>query len=99
MIQLDGDVLAEEVAWATLPDDIDAAGNNLEEEKSDDIEEVIRFKKPQLARHLRPLYIKAYIDGKPISRVLIDGGDIMNVMLLGILRKLGKTLGTLKRPI
>ena len=42
-------------------------------------------------RHLRPLYIKAYIDGWLISRVLIDGGAIMNVMPVGILKKLGKT--------
>ena len=42
-------------------------------------------------RHLRPLYIKAYIDGWLISRVFIDGGTIMNIMPVGILKKLGKT--------
>lgn len=34
--------------------------------------------------------MKVYIDGKPIGRVLVDGGAIMNVMPIGILRKLGK---------
>ena len=34
--------------------------------------------------------------GRPISRVLIDGGAIMNIIPIGILRKLGKTQNDLK---
>ena len=79
-IQLDGDVLAEDAAQATLVNDTYAAGDHLEKKGKDDIEEVIRFEKPQLARHLKPLCIKVYIDGRPISQVLIIGGAIMNVM-------------------
>ena len=44
----------------------------------------------------RPLYIEAYIGSRLISRVLIDSGAIMNVLLLGISRKLGKTHRDLK---
>ena len=41
--------------------------------------------------------MKAYIDGRPISRVLVDGGAIMNVISIGILRKLGKIEKDLKK--
>ena len=65
-------------------------------EKPTDEEEVIKLEKPQLVMHLRPLYVKAYIDGRIISQVLIDDGAIMNVVLVGTLRKLGKTQKDLK---
>ena len=71
----------------------------MEKKEKDDTEEVIEFEKSQLVRHLKPLYIKAYIDGRLISRVLIDGGAIMNVILIKILRKLGKTQMILERLI
>ena len=77
--------------WATLAKDTEEIKEGLQLEKSNDEVEVIKFKKPQLARHLKPLYIKTYIDGKSINQVLIDGGAIMNVMPVGILRKLSKT--------
>ena len=48
---------------------------------------------------MKPVYIKAYIYGRPISRALIDGGAIMNVMLIGILKKLGKSKKDLQEMI
>jgi hypothetical protein len=36
------------------------------------------------------LYIQGHIDGKPISRMLIDGGDVVNLMSYTIFRKLGR---------
>lgn len=99
LIQLEGDVQAKDAIWATLAEATDTVGKDLEKEKSDNKEEVIRFEKSQLARHLRPLYIKTYIDGRLISQVLIDGGTIMNVMPLEILRNLIKTQSTLKGQI
>ena len=88
-----GDVLAEE---ATLVEDEEVVGIYSLIEKPNDKGKVIKFEKPQLTRHLRPLSIKAYIDGRPISRVLIDSGAIMNVIPVEILRKLGKTQKDLK---
>ena len=38
------------------------------------------FKQRNKARHLKPLSIKAYVNGKLMSRVLIDGGVVLNVM-------------------
>ena len=95
-LQLEGDVLVEKATWATLAEDKELVDKDLLIEKSNDEGEVIKFEKLQLARHLRPLYIKAYIDSRAISRILIDGGTIMNVMPVEILKKLGKTQNDLK---
>ena len=56
--------------------------------------EEIRFKKWTKARHLRPLYIKAHINGKPISWVLIDGVAVLNVKPYSTVRKLGRVIKT-----
>jgi hypothetical protein len=49
------------------------------------------FKKPEASsQHLKPLYIRGHIDGKPISRMLIDGGATVNLMSYSVYKKLGK---------
>jgi hypothetical protein len=50
----------------------------------------VMFKKPKSSQHLKPLYVQGHIDGKPISRMLIDGGAAINLMLYSIFRKLGR---------
>jgi hypothetical protein len=51
-------------------------------------EEVV-FEKPEdSSQHLKPLYIQGRIDGKPISRMLIDGGAAINLMSYSIFKKL-----------
>ena len=45
----------------------------------------------EMTRHIRPLYIKAHLNGKPISRVLIDDGSVMNVIPSRTLVMLGRT--------
>jgi hypothetical protein len=40
------------------------------------------FKKPEEScQHFKPLYIQGHIDGKPVSRMLVDGGASVNFML------------------
>jgi hypothetical protein len=49
------------------------------------------FKKPEeSSQHLKPLYIWGHIDGKPVSRMLIDGSAAINLMLYSIFKKLGR---------
>ncbi|GKV13734.1 hypothetical protein SLEP1_g24718 [Rubroshorea leprosula] len=57
----------------------------------------IIFEKPEerMARHIRPLYIHAHLDGMPINRVLVDNGAAVNVLPTCILHKIGKFLGDL----
>jgi hypothetical protein len=49
------------------------------------------FKKPgESSQHLKPLYIQGHIDGKPVSRMLIDGGAVFNLMPYSVFKKLGR---------
>jgi hypothetical protein len=48
------------------------------------------FEKPEeLSQHLKPMYIRGHINGKLISRMLVDGGTAINLMSYSIFRKLG----------
>jgi hypothetical protein len=47
------------------------------------------FKKPEeLSQHQKLLYVQGHIDGKPISRMLIDGGTAINLMLYSVFKRL-----------
>jgi hypothetical protein len=47
------------------------------------------FQKPEeSSQHLKPLYIWGHIDGKLISRMLIDGSAAVNLMSYSIFKKL-----------
>ena len=48
------------------------------------------FNKPVKHRHLKALYVKGFIDGKPMSKMLVDGGASMNLMPYTTFCKLGK---------
>jgi hypothetical protein len=49
------------------------------------------FKKPkESSHHLKPLYIQGHIDGKPISRMFIDSGAVVNLMPYSVFKKLGR---------
>jgi hypothetical protein len=51
------------------------------------------FKKPEeSSQHLKLLYIQGHIDGKPISRMLIDSGAAVNLMPYSIIKDLGKNV-------
>ena len=40
------------------------------------------FEKPKedKYRHLKPLYVKGFVDGKLMTKMLVDGGAIVNLM-------------------
>ena len=44
-----------------------------------------------MTKQLKPLYITVHMDGCPVSRVLVDNGDALNVMPITMLKVLGKT--------
>lgn len=50
------------------------------------------FEKPEEEdrRHLRALFMKGFIDGKPMTKMLVDGGAAVNIMSYAVLRKMGK---------
>jgi hypothetical protein len=52
----------------------------------------IVFQRPKDSEnHLKPLYIQGHLDGTPISRMLIDGGAIINLMSYSLFKKMGKS--------
>jgi hypothetical protein len=51
----------------------------------------VMFEKPEeSSQHLKPLYIRGHIDGKLISRTLIDGSAAVNLMSYTMFKKLGR---------
>jgi hypothetical protein len=52
---------------------------------------VAMFKKlEESSQHLKPSYIRGHIDGSPTSRMLVDGGATVNLMLNFVFKKLGR---------
>ena len=49
----------------------------------------------EMKKHIRSLYVRAHFNGKPVSKVLVDNGSVVNVMPLRMLRALGKSIGDL----
>jgi hypothetical protein len=51
----------------------------------------VMFETPEeLSQHLKLLYVRCYIDGKPISRMLIYSGAAVNLMPYSVFKKLGR---------
>ena len=51
------------------------------------------FEKPEdeKRQHHKALFLKGFIDGKPVTKMLVDGGAAVNIMPYVMLRKLGKS--------
>ena len=50
------------------------------------------FDKPIKHRHWKALYVKGFINGKPMSKTLVDGGASVNLMPYTTFCKFGKGL-------
>ena len=53
------------------------------------------FDKPVKHRHLKALYMNGLVDGKPMNKMLVDGGAFVNLMPYTTFCKLGKGPGDL----
>jgi hypothetical protein len=93
-----------------LPNEFMALANQVvQEEASPDINEAEQFglmtqlvlakqatfDKPAKNRHMRPLYLRGYVNGKPLTKMFVDGGAAVNVMPHTTFRKLGMGPGDL----
>nr|ABF97755.1 retrotransposon protein, putative, unclassified [Oryza sativa Japonica Group] len=54
--------------------------------------EQVIFEKPEGIenRHLKPLYVNGYVNGKPMSKMMVDGGAAVNLMPYATFRKIGR---------
>ena len=57
----------------------------------------IKFEKWTKARHLKPCYIMAHMNGKPINKVLVDGEAVFNIMPYSTVEKFRKSHRDLKK--
>nr|ABA93663.1 retrotransposon protein, putative, unclassified [Oryza sativa Japonica Group] len=56
------------------------------------------FEKPDESnRHMKPLYLNGHVDGKPVSRMLVDGCSAVNLMPYSLFKKLGREDDELKK--
>jgi hypothetical protein len=93
-----------------LPNEFMAPVNQIvQEEVSPDIDEAEQFglmaqlvlakkatfDKPTKNRHMRPLYLRGYVNGKPLTKMFVDGGAAVNVKPYTTFRKLGMCPGDL----
>ena len=47
------------------------------------------FEKPEgPVKHLKPLYVRGHINGKPVTRMMVDGGAVVNLMPYSVIKKL-----------
>ncbi|KAL2500186.1 Uncharacterized protein Adt_25736 [Abeliophyllum distichum] len=80
-----------EILHVNLVQEVDSKEDNQEVE-IETIEKVI-FRRPtvKLTKHLRPLYVKALVNGIPVAKVLIDNGAAINTILSRMIKKFTKT--------
>jgi hypothetical protein len=55
-----------------------------------DTRETMFKKSEESSQHLKPLYMRGHIDGKSVSKMLIDSGAVVNLMPYTIFKKLGR---------
>lgn len=51
-----------------------------EEQDDESAKRVLTKPSEGMSQHLRPLYISAHFDGKPLPRVLVDNGAAVNLL-------------------
>ena len=88
-----------------LPAEFRAPRYEQEESDEEELEEAVAqltlqsqqaiFDKPSQHRHLKALYMKGFVDGKPMMKMLVDGGAMVNLMPYTTFCKLGKGPGDL----
>jgi hypothetical protein len=52
--------------------------------------EAMLEKPEESSQHLKSLYVRGHINRKPISRMLIDGGTVVNLMPYSVFKKIGR---------
>ena len=56
---------------------------------------ILEKPKEKSYKHMKGLYLKGLIDGKPVNRMLVDTGAAVNPMSYSVLRRLGRSAADL----
>ena len=89
------DLVEVEGKHQTIEEDVGHSGVTIESSKECRPLKVI-LEKPlvEMTRHIKPSYV-AHLNGRPVSKVLIDNGSTLNVMSLRMLRTLRRSINDL----
>jgi hypothetical protein len=49
--------------------------------------------------HMKPLFVRGHLDGRPVGRMMVDGRASVNIMPLVVLKQLGHIDADVKRTI
>ena len=90
------DLVEVERKHPTIKEDMSNDGVTIESSKECKLRKVV-LEKPsmEMRRHINPLYVRAHLNGRPVSKVLIDNGSAVNVMQLKMMRALGRNINDL----
>ena len=90
------DLVEVEGKHPTIEEDVGHAGVTIESFEECRPQKVILEKTfVEMTRHIKPLYVRAYLNGRSVSKVLTDNGSMVNVMPLRMLRALGRSINDL----
>ncbi|KAM2554430.1 hypothetical protein TB2_018551 [Malus domestica] len=92
---LDGDVVTDEathVDFVTTPEDESTNDNDKLKTALD-----ILFPRSSSTnlQHLKPLYVTAHIEGYPISKIFVNCGATVNIMLVSVMKALRRSIDEL----
>ena len=88
----------DEPVWATLSSnghrgDVSTGSNHtIPVERRREVTKTFDPIPAQAPAHLKPLFVKAHVNGKEMDRVFVDNGAVFNIMPLRTLRKLGRSV-------
>ena len=90
------DLVEVERKHPTTEEDVSHGGVTIESSEEYRPQKVI-LEKPsmEMTRHIKPLYVRAHLNGRPVSKVLIDNGSMVNLMPLRMLRALVRSINDL----
>ncbi|XP_059627256.1 uncharacterized protein LOC132270060 [Cornus florida] len=64
----------------------------IEENNPMKLKKIVLEKPPYgMTQQLKPLYIRVLVEERPMARVLVDNGLVLNVVLVNVMRMLGKS--------
>ena len=92
----EGDLVEVEGKHPTTEEDVGHGGVTIESSEECRPQKVI-LEKPsvEMRRHIKSLYVRTHLNGRPVSKVLMDNGSVVNVMPLRMLRALGRRINDL----
>ena len=94
--KIEEDLVEVEGKHPTTEEDVGHGGVTIESSEECRPQKVI-LEKPsvEMTRPIKPLYVRGHLNGRPVLKVLIDDGSVVNVIPLSMLGALGRSINDL----